>query len=138
MPVIVGWSLTALALVALASAAWIRYRFGKIVFEQFILHIPLGGEAGNNSLFGEALTWCILLPLGLVGLALLVRQRQGWRLAGRRRVALHTNAGWTLFDAGRVAEARTRFQSAREAAERWGTPQQVAFADEAIAECDAA
>ena len=89
---IVGWSLTALALVALASAAWIRYRFGKIVFEQFILHIPLGGEAGNNSLFGEALTWCILLPLGLVGLALLVRQRQGWRLAGRRRVALPTLA----------------------------------------------
>jgi tetratricopeptide (TPR) repeat protein len=56
----------------------------------------------------------------------------------RWRVALHTNAGWTLFDAGRVAEARTRFQSAREAAERWGTPQQVAFADEAIAVCDAA
>lgn len=89
---VAGWSLTTLALVALASAAWIRYRFGKIVFEQFILHIPLGGEAGNNSLFGEALAWCILLPLGLVGLALLIRRRRGWRLTGRRRVALPTLA----------------------------------------------
>lgn len=53
----------------------------------------------------------------------------------RWQVALHSNAGWTLFDDGRVAEAMSRFEQARAAALRWGTPQQVAFADEALAEC---
>ncbi|WP_439593446.1 hypothetical protein [Microbacterium sp.] len=55
----------------------------------------------------------------------------------RWRVALHNNAGWTHFDAGRFAEAITAFQHARDAAERWGTPQQVQWADEALAEARA-
>ncbi|MDQ7879605.1 hypothetical protein Q9R08_16560 [Microbacterium sp. QXD-8] len=50
------------------------------------------------------------------------------------RVSLHNNAGWRLFDAGRVAEAVTSFETARDAAAHWGTPQQVQWADEALAE----
>lgn len=52
----------------------------------------------------------------------------------RWRVSLHNNAGWRLFDEGRVNEAVTSFEAARDAATRWGTPQQVQWADEALAE----
>ncbi|MFE5408548.1 hypothetical protein [Microbacterium sp. NPDC056569] len=55
----------------------------------------------------------------------------------RWRVSLHNNAGWRLFDAGRFTEAVTSFEAAREAATRWGTPQQVQWADEALAEARA-
>ncbi|MGC4152611.1 MAG: LTA synthase family protein [Propionicimonas sp.] len=88
-PAIAGWSLTALALMLLATAGWIRYRFGSIVFEQFILHIPLGGGgAGDDTLVFEALVVCVLIPLGLVAMAILVRQQRGWTLGGCRRVVL--------------------------------------------------
>jgi tetratricopeptide (TPR) repeat protein len=56
----------------------------------------------------------------------------------RWRVSLHNNAGWRLFDEGRVDEAVTSFEAARDAATRWGTPQQVQWADEALAEVRAA
>lgn len=56
----------------------------------------------------------------------------------RWRVALHNNAGWRLFDAGRLDDAVTAFEAARDAAARWGTPQQVQWADEALAEVRAA
>jgi hypothetical protein len=52
----------------------------------------------------------------------------------RWRVSLHNNAGWNHFDAERYDAALTEFQASRDAATRWGTPQQVAWADEAIAE----
>ncbi|MGU3644991.1 hypothetical protein ACLBXX_08475 [Microbacterium sp. C23T] len=52
----------------------------------------------------------------------------------RWNVSLHNNAGWRLFDAGRVEGAITEFEAARDAATRWGTPQQVQWADEALAE----
>jgi hypothetical protein len=55
----------------------------------------------------------------------------------RWNVSLHNNAGWRLFDAGRVAEAIAQFEAARDAAARWGTPQQVQWADEALAEARA-
>ena len=55
----------------------------------------------------------------------------------RWRVSLHNNAGWRLFDAGRGDEAVTSFEAARDAATRWGTPQQVQWADEALAEARA-
>jgi hypothetical protein len=56
----------------------------------------------------------------------------------RWNVALHNNAGWAHFDAGRFAEAVAAFELSRAAAQRWGTAQQVAWADEAIAEARAA
>ncbi|MEZ3160580.1 hypothetical protein AB1K54_08510 [Microbacterium sp. BWT-B31] len=56
----------------------------------------------------------------------------------RWRVSLHNNAGWARFDAGRVAEAIVEFERAKDAATCWGTPQQVAWADEALAEARAA
>lgn len=52
----------------------------------------------------------------------------------RWRVSLHNNLGWALFDAGRLTDAVTRFEAARDAAARWGTPEQVEWADEALAE----
>lgn len=52
----------------------------------------------------------------------------------RWHVSLHNNTGWRLFDAGRFDEAITSFEAARAAATRWGTPQQVRWADEALAE----
>lgn len=55
----------------------------------------------------------------------------------RWRVSLHNNAGWAHLDAGRFAEALTSFERSRDAATRWGTPQQVVWADEAIAEARA-
>lgn len=56
----------------------------------------------------------------------------------RWRVSLHNNAGWDHFDAGRLDEALAEFERAKDAAVRWGTPQQVQWADEAIAEATAA
>jgi tetratricopeptide (TPR) repeat protein len=52
----------------------------------------------------------------------------------RWRVGLHNNRGWAFFDAERYEEALASFVASRDAAERWGTPQQVQWADEAIAE----
>ena len=52
----------------------------------------------------------------------------------RWRVALHNNTGWRRLDAGRVEDAIASFETARDAAVRWGTPQQVQWADEALVE----
>lgn len=56
----------------------------------------------------------------------------------RWNVALHNNAGWTHVDAGRFTAAIAAFERAREAAVRWGTRQQVQWAEEALAEARAA
>ncbi|WES64457.1 hypothetical protein P0L94_18570 [Microbacter sp. GSS18] len=56
----------------------------------------------------------------------------------RWRVSLHNNAGWALLEAGRAAEAIDAFERAKDAAERWGTPEQREWADEALAEARAA
>ncbi|WP_169581772.1 MULTISPECIES: hypothetical protein [Microbacterium] len=53
-------------------------------------------------------------------------------------VSLHNNAGWSHFDAGRTTDALAEFEKALDAAARWGTPQQVQWAEEAIAEIRAA
>lgn len=53
----------------------------------------------------------------------------------RWQVTLYSNAGWALLEAGRPEDALTRFERAREAATRWGTPEQVDLADQAIADC---
>lgn len=49
-------------------------------------------------------------------------------------VSLHNNRGWSLADAGDTEDALLEFQAALDAARRYGTPQQVAWAEEAIAE----
>ena len=56
----------------------------------------------------------------------------------RWAVGLHSNAGWTSLEEGRIDDALAAFERSRAAAERWGTAQQVAWADEAIAEARAA
>lgn len=56
----------------------------------------------------------------------------------RWKVALHNNAGWSHLDAGRVPQAIAEFEASRDAAARWGTPQQVQWAEEAIAEARSA
>lgn len=53
----------------------------------------------------------------------------------RWHVALHNNRGWTLFDAGDPRAALPEFEAALDAAHRWGTEQQVAWANEALDEC---
>lgn len=49
-------------------------------------------------------------------------------------VALHTNRGWARVDAGDKAGALDAFEAAKDAAHRYGTPQQQVWADAAIAE----
>ncbi|MBN9182276.1 MAG: hypothetical protein J0I66_04595 [Microbacterium sp.] len=56
----------------------------------------------------------------------------------RWRVGLYNNRGWARFDEGRWDDALVAFQASRDAAVRWGTAQQVEWADEAIAETRAA
>ncbi|MGN8553598.1 UNVERIFIED_CONTAM: hypothetical protein OHV15_13535 [Microbacterium sp. SLM126] len=53
-------------------------------------------------------------------------------------VSLHNNAGWSHLDAGRPHAALVEFEKAQDAAARWGTPQQVQWAAEAIDEARAA
>ncbi|MBN9611040.1 MAG: hypothetical protein BGO26_16880 [Actinobacteria bacterium 69-20] len=55
----------------------------------------------------------------------------------RWRVSLYNNLGWSRLAAGRRAEAVAAFERARDAAGHWGTDQQVAWADEALAEARA-
>jgi tetratricopeptide (TPR) repeat protein len=56
----------------------------------------------------------------------------------RWRVSLHNNRGWALRDAGDAAGAVAEFERAKDAATRWGTRQQVEWAEEALAEARAA
>jgi tetratricopeptide (TPR) repeat protein len=53
----------------------------------------------------------------------------------RWTVALHNNLGWALHDAKSYDAALVQFRLALEAAESFGTAQQVRWAKEAIAEC---
>ena len=50
-------------------------------------------------------------------------------------VALHSNLGWTLHDAGRCTEAMVEFQLAEQWAGRVGTPRQQELAREAMDAC---
>lgn len=56
----------------------------------------------------------------------------------RWAVSLHNNLGWRLFDDGNPAAALTEFELAADAARDYGTPQQQAWAQEAIDEVRAA
>lgn len=67
-----------------------------------------------------------------------VLDRVGDPRTQRWRVSLHNNLGWARFDAGDLEAALVEFRAALDAAERWGTPQQVRWAHDAIEECSAA
>lgn len=76
------WLLLALALILLATAGWIHFRFGTVVFEQVVLHLPVAGaeRSGNDDLVTEASLVCVGLPL------LLLLLMAGWlRLRRVRR-----------------------------------------------------
>lgn len=63
----ITWSLSALALVALMIAGWIRYRFGDVGLEAIVTNLPIGGRAvGNESLATEAVLVCLGIPLLLL------------------------------------------------------------------------
>jgi phosphoglycerol transferase len=80
---VLPWALCTLAAVFVAVAGWIRFRFGRVSFEQIITNLPIsGGEGvGNNSLLIEVLLACLVVPvtlttLGAGGLWLLRRRRE--------------------------------------------------------------
>lgn len=52
----------------------------------------------------------------------------------RWRVSLHSNAGWAHFDARRFADALEHFEAAKDAAIRWGTPEQETWARQALSQ----
>ncbi|MGC3993034.1 MAG: LTA synthase family protein [Propionicimonas sp.] len=83
------WLLSSLALFLVALAAWIRFRFGAVSFEQIITNLPIsqGEGVGNNNLLVEAVLFCLVLPVGLTTLAAALRWLLGPRrgAAGRRR-----------------------------------------------------
>lgn len=63
-----------LALVSVAIAGWIRYRFGNVSFDAIITNIPgVGGKgAGNADLVPEAVLLCLVIPFLLVAVGSLV------------------------------------------------------------------
>ena len=85
------WVLLTIALILLALAGWVRFRFGTVSLEQILLNLPTQGGSlgsGSASLVAEAATVCIGLPVLLVLAALFVtslrRYRHGSRIAIRR------------------------------------------------------
>jgi len=86
---VIRWFLITLALVLLAIAGWIYFRFGTVGLEQILLNLPTEGadSTGNGELVVEGLGIGIALPLALAGSALLagsmLRRRRGPRPAGR-------------------------------------------------------
>lgn len=74
-----GWLLSTVALILAAIAAWIRYRFGPVSFEQIVTNLPIsnGEGVGNNSLLVEAIQYCLAVPIGLTTLGALAWWRFG-------------------------------------------------------------
>ncbi|WP_051208434.1 LTA synthase family protein [Propionicicella superfundia] len=68
--------LSTLALVLLATAWWINFRFGSVILEQVLLNLPItGGEGvGNDRLVIEAAVVCIGLPVLVVSLVAVARR----------------------------------------------------------------
>ncbi|MFT4110400.1 LTA synthase family protein [Propionicimonas sp.] len=91
-----AWLLSTVALVLLALAAWIRYHFGSVSFEQIITNLPIsnGEGVGNNNLLVEAVQVCLVLPISLTTLAAVGRWQWGPRRdVTRRRRRLLVPAG---------------------------------------------
>lgn len=71
-----GWALTTLALVLIATAAWIRWEFGPVSFEQIVTNLPIthGEGVGNNDLVVRAALACLVAPVGFSLLAEVARR----------------------------------------------------------------
>lgn len=85
------------ALMLLAAAGWVHFRFGPVSFEQIVANLPIGGGegVGNNNLATEAALECIGLPLVIVGLvASGLRLRPG-RLGCSFKTELESTSGRT-------------------------------------------
>jgi Phosphoglycerol transferase and related proteins, alkaline phosphatase superfamily len=87
---ITRWTLFSAALVLIALAGWIRYRFGEITFDQTLLNLR-GESAGSSSLATEAALVCVAAPLATMAslAALLGWRRRSRDTSGRRRVRRH-------------------------------------------------
>ncbi len=85
---VMRWLLITLALVLLAIAGWIHFRFGTVSLEQILLNLPTNREStGNGELVVEGVGIGVGLPLLFAALALLaatmVRRRRAPRPARR-------------------------------------------------------
>lgn len=88
-------ALLALTCFLLATAGWIRFRFGEVTLEQILMNLPGQGEgAGNPSLVREGIEVCLGTPLLLTGLTVLVARlrKRGGTQPGDRRLGLHAVA----------------------------------------------
>ncbi len=87
------WALFTAALVLLALAGWIRYRFGVVTLDQTLLNIrgAAGDKAGNPALVAEAVVVCIVLPLAaaVALVAVLAWRRRVRGARGTARVRRH-------------------------------------------------
>ena len=65
---VLRWMIATLALMLVATAGWIRFRFGVVSLQQIVLNLPgTGGESlGNGSLVIEAAMVCLLVPAVIV------------------------------------------------------------------------
>lgn len=99
------WAAVAISLMLLAIAVWIRFRFGVVSLEAIVLNLPIaGGEGegvGNDSLVGEALIYCIGLPILLtVGLALGIHFLRRRRSIAQQKpltpLRRRTRVGWPV------------------------------------------
>lgn len=68
--------LLTLALVSVAIAGWIRYRFGNVSFDAIMTNVPgVGGKgAGNADLIPEAVVVCLVIPTLIVVVGSVVLQ----------------------------------------------------------------
>ena len=90
---VMRWFLITLALVLLAIAGWVHFRFGAVGLEQILLNLPTNGAegTGNGELVIEGLGIGIGLPLLVAGSALLAAT-----MLRRRRTPRPARRPWAL------------------------------------------
>ncbi|MCC6495109.1 MAG: sulfatase-like hydrolase/transferase [Propionibacteriaceae bacterium] len=81
----VPWVLTTFALIVAALAAWVRFEFGEVTFEQVVSNFPVFDlqSVGNPMIFNQVVLGCVLLPILAVGLIAMVVNGRSGRGAGR-------------------------------------------------------
>lgn len=83
------WVVSTLALMLAGLAAWIRFQFGVVTFDQIVMNLPVvdGGDLSSIVLFAQAGLVCIALPI----LAVLVVA--GWTSGTARLARLAAGGG---------------------------------------------